>query len=206
MEPLLKITNIPLEYEMTIQHARLERSQSSPPLVEMSRQRGGLSVNSRPAKLLLDTYEARASLVPTTRRAISQNAQRGLQAAGEAAQSYAREASMMKWSKPGEGGAMLDQVLAQRTQLPTGEFQLGFIPSTGAEITYQPGSISMDYQMDRLMFNLKLNNGTVEYIPGSIEFVITQWPDVQIEYMGRPVYVPPSAAERFDGEAMDLTA
>ena len=206
MEPLLKITNIPLEYEMTIHHARLERSQSSPPLVEMSRQRGGLSVNSRPAKLLLDTYEARASLVPTTRRAISQNAQRGLQAAGEAAQSYAREASMMKWSKPGEGGAMLDQVLAQRTQLPTGEFQLGFIPSTGAEITYQPGSISMDYQMVRLMFNLKLNNGTVEYIPGSIEFVITQWPDVQIEYMGRPVYVPPSAAERFDGEAMDLTA
>lgn len=101
---------------------------------------------------------------------------------------------------------MIDRVLAQRTQLPTGEFQLGFIPSAGAEITYQPGSITMDYQMDRLMFNVKLNNGNVEYIPGSIEIVITQWPDVQIEYMGRPVYVPPSAAERFEGETLDLSA
>ena len=101
---------------------------------------------------------------------------------------------------------MLDQVIAQRTQQPTGEFQLGFIPTAGVNITYQPGSITTDYQMDRLMFNVKLNNAAVEYVPGSIEFVITQWPDVQIEYMGRPVYVPPSAAERFDGEAMDLSA
>lgn len=206
MEPLLKITNIPLEFELKINHARLERGQSSPPLIEMSRERGGLSIETRPAKLQLDTYEARGSIIPTTRRAIYQNAQRGLEAAGQAAQSYASEASMMKWSKPGEGGAMIDRVLAQRTQLPTGEFQLGFIPSAGAEITYQPGSITMDYQMDRLMFNVKLNNGNVEYIPGSIEIVITQWPDVQIEYMGRPVYVPPSAAERFEGETLDLSA
>ena len=206
MEPLLKIRTIPLEYEMTIQHARLERGKSSPPLVEMSRERGGFNIQTRPAKLLLDTYEARGSIVPTTRMAVYQNAQRGLQAAGQAAQSYASEASRMKWSKPGEGGEMLDQSLAQRMQLPPGEFQLGFIPSARAEITYQPGSITMNYQMDRLMFDAKLNNGDVEYIPWSIEFVITQWPDVQIEYMGRPVYVPPSAAERFEGETMDLSA
>ena len=64
----------------------------------------------------------------------------------------------------------------------------------------------MDYQMDKLTFNLRLQNGEVEYIPGSIEIVITQYPDVQIEYMGRPVYVPASAAEKLDGEQVDVTA
>lgn len=206
MEALLKITTIPMEYQMTIQRARLERSQSSPPLVEMSRQRGGFTMRSRPARLLLDTYDARNSIVPTTRTAIYQNAQKGIQAAGEAAQTYAGEAAQMIWSKPGQGGEMLDQILAQRMQLPKGDFQLGFIPTTGVNITYQEGDLQTDYQMDRLAFNLKLNNGTVEYIPGSISIEITQYPDVLIEYMGKPVYVPPSAAERFTGETVDVVA
>ena len=55
MEPLLKITRIPMEYELSIQHARLERSQSSPPVVEISRQRGGFTMRSRPARLQLDS-------------------------------------------------------------------------------------------------------------------------------------------------------
>ncbi len=206
MEALLKITTIPIEYQMKISPAKLERSQSSPPVLEMSRQRGGMSMRSQPARLFLDTYDARNSVVPTTRTAIYQNAQKGIQAAGQAAQAYAGEAAQMIWSKPGQGGQMLDQIFAQRTQLPTGEFQLGFIPTTDVNITYQEGDLQTNYQMDRLAFNLKLNNGTVEYIPGSIEIEITQYPDVQIEYMGKPVYVPPSAAERFTGETVDVVA
>lgn len=46
MEALLKITTIPIEYQMKISPARLERSQSSPPVLEMSRQKGGLSMRS----------------------------------------------------------------------------------------------------------------------------------------------------------------
>ena len=206
MENLLKITTIPMKYELRVQRARLERGQSSPPVIEIGRERGGLTMRSRPARLLLDTFDARNSVVPTPRSAIYQNAQKGIQAARNAAQTYSQEAAQMKWSKPGEGGAMLDQILAQRNQLPTGEFQLGFIPGARPEITYQPGSLQTDYQMDRLTFNLKLNNGDVEYIPGSVEIVITQWPDVQIEYMGKPVYVPQSVADRFAGETVDIVA
>lgn len=206
MEALLKITTIPMEYELKVEHARLERGRSSPPLIETHRQKGGLHMHSRPASLKLDTYEARNSVVPTTKNAIYQAAQRGLQAAGDAAQTYAREMAQMQWSKPGEGGKMLQQIFTQRMEMPDGQFEMKFIPTTGAHVSYQKGELSTEYQMDRLTFNLKLNNGTVEFIPGSIDMIITQYPDVQIEYMGKHLYVPPSAAEHFTGGEMDKTA
>lgn len=206
MESLLKITSIPMQYELKIQHARLERGQSSPPVIEITRQKGGLRIENQPACLNIDTYEARNSVVPTVKTAISQSAEKGLEAAWKATSNYAREAAQMRWSKPGEGAEMLHQIFMQRAQLPTGEFQLAFIPSTGASITYQSGDLQMDYQMDRLVFNLKCNNGDTSFVPGSIEMEITQYADVKIEYMGSPVYVPPSAAERFTGESVDLIA
>ena len=80
MEQLLKITTIPLEYQLKIQNARLEYSNSTASL-DMDRTPGEFSIKSRPAKLNLDTYEARNSVVPTLKRSISQTAQKGLQAA-----------------------------------------------------------------------------------------------------------------------------
>lgn len=206
MEPLLKITRIPMEYELSVQHARLERGRSSPPVVEISRQRGGFTMRSRPARLQLDSFEARNTLSPSTRTAISQNAQKGIQAASEAAESYSSEAAQMRWSRPGEGGEMLSQIFAQRMQMPTGQFQLSFLPAAGIDITYQAGDLTTTYQMDRMAFNLKLNNSEVEYIPGSVDITITQYPDVLIEYMGSPLYVPPSAEGFFTGGTVDIVA
>lgn len=48
-------------------------------------------------------------------------------------------------------------------------------------------------EMDKLNFEFKLSNGDFEFILGSIEMNITQYPDVIIEYIGKPIYVPPSA-------------
>ena len=69
MEQLLKITTIPLEYQLKIQNARLEYSNSTASL-DMDRTPGEFSIKSRPAKLNLDTYEARNSVVPTLKRSL----------------------------------------------------------------------------------------------------------------------------------------
>lgn len=206
MEMLLKISTTPTEYEIQVQHAKLSRTRSSPPVLEMTREKGGLKISNQPAKINIDTFEARNSVCPTLKTAIYQAAQKGFEAAGALAQQYASETSQMRWSKVGEGGEMLNKIFTQRAQMPTGDFMLDFIPSTGAQLTYQPGDLSMEYQMDRLSFDLKVNNGNVEYIPGSVELVITQFADINIEYIGDPIYVPPSAGERFLGKELDVTA
>ena len=77
--------------------------------------------------------------------------------------------------------------------MPTGEFTLGFTPSARPEISWSEPNISIQYEMDKLNFEFKLANGNFEFIPGSIEINIKQYPDVVIEYIGKPIYVPPSA-------------
>ena len=207
MEQLLKITTIPLEYQLKIQNARLEYSNSTASLdmdrtpgefsikSDMDRTPGEFSIKSRPAKLNLDTYEARNSVVPTLKRSISQTAQKGLQAAQQATAQYAQEGQQLL--KPGDGGELLGQIFRQRTQMPTGEFQLGFIPSAPVNITYQEPDLTLNYEMDKLTFDLKVAQGDFQFIPGNIEMSITQHPDVRIEYVGDPLYVPPSAAPNY---------
>ena len=52
-------------------------------------------------------------------------------------------------------------------------------------------------KMDKLTFDLKVAQGDFQFIPGNIEMSITQHPDVHIEYVGDPLYVPPSAAPNY---------
>lgn len=205
MEQLLQITTIPISYELKINNARLERHNGSAE-IEISRDKGGMKLRSRPIQIRLDTYDARNSVVPTTKTAISQAAQKGKSAAYAASAQYAREGKLMLQTKIGEGAQTIDQILAQRTAEPTGQFQLGFIPTTGPEIDWEPASLSIEYQMDKLNFDLKVDQGSVEFIPGNIEMSISQYPEVNIEYIGDPIYVPPSAITRFTGEVVDVKA
>lgn len=202
MEALLRITTIPMEYEMKIQRARLEYSSSKSDLM-VNRAKGGLTMENSPIKLHLDTYKARNSVCPTTMESVRQSAEKGKSAALEATATYAKESAMLLDPKIPNA---LNQIFSQRAQQPTGEFGLQFLPSTGPDIEWSDPDLSMKYQMDKLSFDIKVANGNFEFIPGTIEMSITQMPDVNIEYLGKPLYVPPSAANLFNHTSMDVLA
>ena len=190
MGPLIRITTVPISFEFKVNNARLEKSSGTAEL-NLTRDKGGLRIQSNNIKLSLDTFEARSSVSPTAIRSIEQSAEEGKSAAYEAIARYTNEGTIMMDAK--FNGKALDQIFASRAQLPTGEFTVGFTPSTGAEISWSDPDISIQYEMDKLNFEFKLANGDFEFIPGNIEVSITQYPDVQIEYIGKPLYVPPSA-------------
>lgn len=191
MGPLIRITTVPISFEFKVNNARLERRSGTAEL-NLTRDKGGLRIQSNNIKLSLDTFEARSSVSPTAIRSIEQSAEEGKSAAYEAIARYTNEGTILMDAKL--NGKALDQIFANRAQLPTGEFTVGFTPSTGAEISWSEPEISIQYEMDKLNFEFKLANGDFEFIPGNIEVSITQYPDVQIEYIGKPLYVPPSAA------------
>ncbi|MGN1350157.1 MAG: hypothetical protein ACI4VM_04080 [Anaerovoracaceae bacterium] len=60
------------------------------------------------------------------------------------------------------------------------------------------------YASERSNFELSVALGRteMEFVPGSIEFTVTQKPAVNIEYVGSPIYVPRSA----DPNAVDVYA
>ena len=205
MEQLLEIKTIPIKYELKVQNASLEY-QNSTAEVEISRDKGGMKIKSRPIKLHLDTYEARNSVVPTTKTSIAQSAQKGKSAAYSATASYVREGQLLLDAKVGQGSEVLNQIFAERTAEPTGDFVMDFLPKAGPNIEWEEPEFHIEYQMDKLNFDTKVEKGDIQFIPGDIELSILQYPGIEIKYVGGPIYVPPSAAEIFEGHQIDVEA
>lgn len=189
MEPLINITTIPIRYELKIQHAKLEYS-SDKAEVEISRNKGGLKIKSHPIRLSIDSSETYNSIRPNSMGAIIRGAaQKGENAVYNATASMAQEGRLMLNAKVGSDA--LSQIFKQRAEPVTKEFGLGFIPSVRPDMEWSDPDLTIEYQMDKLNFDLKIANGNFEFIPGDIEVVITQMPDIKIEYVGGPIYVPP---------------
>lgn len=197
--PLIEIKSVPIEVEMKVTDAKLEYVRGTADL-EISRNDGGLHIKSRPIRLNMDTFEARNSITPTTARSISQSANRGQQAAYEATAAYARQGQILLTAKVGEDAIarIAAQQQAQNVQTNVG---IQFLPSVGPNIDWNPGELQIRYEMDKLNFDWRLNHPTFEFTPGDIQFSVTQQPDVEIKYVGGPLYVPPSSDPNYEGDS-----
>ena len=80
-------------------------------------------------------------------------------------------------------------------QQPTGEFGLGFTPSAPVEIDYEAGDLIINYQMDKLNFDLKAANGNLSLfreilnfpLPSTRKCALSMW---EVPFMFRPVRIP----------------
>ena len=203
MYPLIEIKTVPIEIEMKVSHAKLEYARGTADL-EISRDKGGLSIKSRPIKLNIDTFEARNSVVPTAMRSQEQAAQKGQEASYTATATYARHGDMLLNAKIGEDTI---QQFAVESTMKNYKPNVGiqFLPSVPPEITWDPGEMHIRYEMDKLNFDWRVNQPQFEFTPGDIEISVTQQPDVIIKYVGGPLYVPPSADPNYEG-AVDVEA
>lgn len=191
MYPLIEIKTIPIQIEMKTTNARLEYTRGTAEM-EVSRDNGGLSIKSRPIRVNIDTFEARNSIVPTAMRSIEQSAQRGQQVAYQATATYARHGQLLMQAQIGQELVTQFAAEAQTQNLKT-NVGIQFLPSVGPDITWDGGEMNIRYEMDKLNFDWKFGDGEFKFIPGDIEFSVTQRPDVVIKYVGGPIYVPPSS-------------
>ena len=190
MYPLIEIKTVPIEIQMKVTRAHLEYARGTAQ-VEISRDKGGLNIRSQPIKVNLDTFEARNSVTPTTATAIRQQAQAGIQGAYQATGVLAREGRMMMEAKIGQD--VIPQLAKQQTLGSPTNLNIDFLPSTGPDISWAGGEMSIQYQMDKLNFDWRMEQMNFTFVPGDIEFTMTQRPDVIIKYVGGPLYVPPSS-------------
>ncbi|BAL01174.1 hypothetical protein OBV_39750 [Oscillibacter valericigenes Sjm18-20] len=200
--PLIEIQSVPIELEMRVTDARLEYSRSTVDM-EITRDKGGLSIRSKPIRVNLDTFEARNSVFPTLATQIKNNAKAGKQAAYEATATYAQQGQILLQAKIGEEMITKFAADAQVKNLKT-NVGIQFIPKQGADISWDKGELNIRYDMDKMNFDWRSQQGKFEFIPGDIQFTVTQQPDVIIKYVGGALYVPPSADPNythFDTEA-----
>ena len=202
MKPLIEITTVPIQIEMRTTNAKLEYARGTAEM-EVSRDQGGLSIKSRPIRVNIDTFEARNSITPTLARRIAQDADKGQQAAYQATATYARQGQLLLKTRVGEE---LVTQFAEEAMMKDVKTNAGieFIPKVPPEITWDPGEMNIRYEMDKLNFDWKFNQGDFEFTPGDIEFTMTQRPEVIIKYIGGPIYVPPSSDPNY--EPVDVKA
>ncbi len=197
MQQLLQITTNDVKYELKVQHARLEYNQDFQPQANMKTTKGGFSIESKPTELRLDTYSARNSLgFMHPSDLIANAAQKGKQAWSDymAKEAQIGEALGRKHEDPTISAIIKQRVLSQtQSQSVT-----VFIPSTGADISWIPGEISMDYTPDELKMNWDITPPKFDYIPGDVSLEILERPSVDIEYIGTPIYFPRSADPNYE--------
>ena len=193
MYPLIEIKTVPIEIQMKVKNASLEYTRGTAEMEVTRGENGGLDIKSRPIRLQLDTFEARDSLYPASMESVwSRNAEKGVQQAYEATATYAQHGKLLLNAKVGQNP--IAQIAAEKTnEKATLGGELEFLPSTGPEIEWEDGTMEIQYEMDKLNFDWKIENNEFKFTPGDIEISVAQQPSVTIRYIGGPLYVPPSA-------------
>lgn len=194
MEQLLSIKHIPIKIEVNVTNAQLKPREEDPlaPSVKISKGSDGVRVAAQPYKVdisspKLDSYVPS----PVQQSALTLTYDAVAKISGSENASGAAEAV----NTPVLRGTSqsIDAILSR---LPK---------SKESSISYNDGTLSINYSMidsessSDIGSIADLKNG-FEFIPGSIEFIVSQMPDLEIEYLGDPLYFPRSADPNYKGE------
>lgn len=201
---LLQITTIPIKIEIKVTNAKFEHSQEyTQPKVNIKNTNGGYVMQAEPFKLNIDTYQARKSLGygnMTDGDMLAQKAQDGFSIAFQGTAKVASEGDQLA-----RGASPSEIALSNARAGATVQTIMEFLPKEGADITFDKGTLNIEYQMGEQDIDWDIHpDSPLEFIPGSVEFIVRDRPRVEIEYVGDPIYVPPSANPNYEPPIFDV--
>ncbi len=202
---LLQITTIPIQIEIKITNAKYEPSEDfeRQPKVNITTKNGGYVMEAEPLKLNIDTYQARRSLGPghmNNGDILKQKAQEGFSIAFQGTARVASEGNMLA-----KGMSPAEIAINNARAGATVETIMEFLPKEGADITFDAGKLNIEYQMGSQDFDWDVHSQLpMEFIPGNVELIVRDRPRVEIEYVGEPIYVPPSANPNYEPSPFDI--
>lgn len=204
MDPnLLQITTIPIQIEIKVTNAKLEYSEDRQPKVNITTKNGGYVMEAEPLKLNIDTYEARKSLGYGHMTDADMAAQKASDGFSLAFQGTARVAS--EGNQLARGMSPSEIAINNARAGATVQTIMEFLPKTGADITFDEGKLNIEYHMGDQSIDWEVKPDLpMEFIPGSVELIVRDRPRVEIEYLGDPLYVPPSANPNYEPPAFDI--
>ena len=194
---LLQITTIPISIEIKVTNAKFELADDRQPKVNITTRDGGYVMKAEPLKINIDTYQARKSLGfghMNDMDMLKQKASEGFTLAFQGTAKVSAEGDQLA------RGMSASEIAIQNARAgATVETIMEFLPKEGADITFDGGTLNIDYQMGSQDFDWDITQRLpMEFIPGSVEFIVRDRPRVEIEYIGDPIYVPASANPNYE--------
>lgn len=200
MEQLLRINMTPGLIGLSTHNARLIYD-SPKPGVDISRQQGGLEINSDFIKVHIDSSKMRESIGLISNKTLTQNfADKGEKLYQQGVSKTVNEGN----SLADPHGMKIPDIAAVSNKKSV-ETVLAFLPKDRPEISWSGGDISINYETDKL--NMEWDTQTwmnFDYVQGKVEVGIIQKPRVDVEYIGGPLYIPPSGDPNYSGKNIDI--
>jgi hypothetical protein len=161
-------------------NARLDIQQNHAQM-ELRQSKAVMEMKRTPPKLNIDQTQAWADMnLKNILRRNKEFAAEGNQAWMQYLAKTAQEGSELM--KIENGGGVIAAQAKRNGQLPKHEFGLGFIPSPfSVKINYQPGDVQINAQPQKVVSNIKAQNPTFHYQPGSIDYHLKQQNSLQID-------------------------
>lgn len=198
MDQLLQIHTVPIQLEIVVTRAKVNIS-SQPASLNLSRNRGGLTIEHSYPRLHIDSSAARSSMNLKSPQEFTRDfAQRGVQAAKDATVRTAEERRALIDLRNPESSPICD--MARDHIRHNVELVPAAIPAVPSQISWDPAQLKMRYEKDRLYFDWRMHRPKFDIAPAKVEFRVKQYPKVEIEYIGKPHYVPPSADPEYEGD------
>lgn len=194
---LIEITSTPIKYEMEITPAKLEYSSEKIPKMNAQVTSPDMKINMNNISVKLDTYEARRSLgFEKVSDRIKSAAQKAMQSVSDVTREYVE---MGKQMGSIQNKVTIPQIIRQKN-VDNSQLITAFLPSSGADLYWQPNNIDIDYTPGKTNIDWNINPTELVFTPGSVHVKIVQRPTVEIEYTGGPVYIPKSADPNYEEE------
>ncbi len=194
---LLNISTVPVKIEINISNPQISnpninKPEQGRPKMNVTMGEGGYKIEAQPAKINIDTYAARSSLGlghMNDRDFIKMNAEEGIKLAYQGTARIVNEGNQLA------RGAKVSDIAAQHNRAGQSiQTIMEFLPKEGADVTFDKGVLNINYDVAELNIDWEnLRTSTLEFTPGSVEVIVEQMPSVEIEYTGKPIYVPASS-------------
>lgn len=186
MEQLLSIKHIPIKVEVKVQRAELkpvENNAGTPSVQVSAKQGGGLRLQAEPYRMNLSESRNYDAYVPSV-------SDGGITLTYEA---------IAKLADNGTVQGINNEFTAQKASRSIESVLQSLPKSRNSAVSYADGTLSINYQMSgNQSVDIAAGTTEFEFIPGSIEFIVTQMPELDIEYVGDPIYFPRSANPNYE--------
>lgn len=193
---LIRVTSTPIKYEYNVERARLAYTTDLGGFT-LQKQGGSLQVHTTHVSHQMDNSAMWRQLDhPGFRDRLAKEKSEATAAASEAIVKYVETGNQMANAHK---GATIPEIMYQRLMQDKNAGSLMLSKLALPQFNWNPGSVEMSYQPVEQTFDWRTAKASMEFLPGSFSVNILQYPDIQIEYLGGPVYVPPSANPNYDG-------
>lgn len=194
---LLKITQTPANMQISINDGTLTNRNDPEPLINVQTGEGGYRIETTPAKINVDTYAARSSMGYGEYNSMDFHkveVQKAKQRGSDAIRKIVNDGNAMARGTKAPQIAM--QALKAKTHIAT---ETTFFPEGGADVSFQEGGVELDYKMKEVNIDWQnLEVSKLKFTRGSVDINIIDKGGVEIEYTGKPLYVPLSANPDYD--------